>query len=208
MVDRLLLLLGNKTIFFLPQLVFGRCQFGQRKMKILPTAFDIFFVQLHFASCSTWWFVLGFFCRNLFFFCSLSSFSKPLEAQLGAIWALFPFRVIVSWAELRFPLPSFMLSAQPLHLSLNFSQQPRIIFQGTYCRGYCSFKSIEVNFAQRRLQSHRRRWCVPEEMIESEQSVSGWMVLKVRGWGSVMMQAAKSTSEDILHAYMWSLAGS
>lgn len=29
---------------------------------------------------------------------------------------------------------------------------------------------------------------------------TGWMVLKVRWWGSVMMQAAKSPAEDMQHA--------
>lgn len=43
---------------------------------------------------------------------------------------------------------------------------------------------------------------------DRELARSGRMVLKVWGWGSAMMQAAQSTTEDVQHACAWSLAGS
>lgn len=46
-----------------------------------------------------------------------------------------------------------------------FPDSPGLYFKARW--GHCVVKTLEVHFAQRRMQSHWRRWCVPERMIES-----------------------------------------
>lgn len=93
----------------------------------------------------------------------------------------------------------------PITRFLHFSWQSRIIFQGTLGSLCC--------------QNPWSSFCKKENAIslevvmcaradDGERARSGRMVLKVWGWGSAMMQAAQSTSEDVQHACVWSLAGS
>lgn len=53
-----------------------------------------------------------------------------------------------------------------------FPDSPGLYFKARW--GHCVVKTLEVHFAKRRMQSHWRRWCVPERMMESEHGVGGW----------------------------------
>lgn len=97
------------------------------------------------------------------------------------------------------------LPSPSIALFLHFSWQSRIIFQGTL--GSLSWQNPWSSFCTKRNAiSLEEVMCARAD--DSERTQSGWMVLKVWGWGSVMMQAAQSTTEDVQHACAWSLAGS
>lgn len=94
------------------------------------------------------------------------------------IWTLSLFWLIVSRAE-----PRILVSFTPALISALCPPPPSLAFfifphsPGLYFKarwGHCVVKTLEVHSAQRRMQSHWRRWCVPERMMESECGVGGW----------------------------------
>lgn len=119
-----------------------------------------------------------FWCFRGVFWTLFSLFLSFYQTIRDSIWTLFLFWLIVSRAELRILVsftPALISALCPPPPSLSFfifPDSPGLYFKARW--GHCVGKTLEVHFAQRRMQSHWRRWCVPERMIESERGVGGW----------------------------------